>query len=96
VLHCPEPEATGYPVIAAPDVLEVHYEEPIERAFGDVHEKCTRNHQRKGLAELVEDVEQHFWTNGPWHYHLSQLYYTPAVTAAVERLSREQQLPQAA
>lgn len=69
---------------------------PIERAFGDVHDQCTRNHQRKSLAELVGDVEQYFWTNGPWHYHLSQLYYTPAVTAAVEHLSHEQQLQQAA
>jgi putative transposase len=69
---------------------------PIERAFADVHDKCTRNHQRKRLEELVWDVEHHFSTNGPWHYHLSQLYYTPEVTAAVERLSHEQQLRQAA
>ena len=38
---------------------------PIERAFGDVHDKCTRNHQRKRLAELVGDVKQHLSTNGP-------------------------------
>ena len=69
---------------------------PIERAFGDVHDKCTRNHQRKRLEELVWDVEHHFSTNGPWPYHLSQLYDSPAVTAAVERLSQEQQLQQAA
>ena len=29
---------------------------PIERAFGDVHDKCTRNHQRKRLRDLVADV----------------------------------------
>jgi len=69
---------------------------PIERAFGDVHDKCTRNHQRKRLEDLVWDVEQHFSTNGPWHYHLSQLYYTPAVTAVVDRLTQAQQLQQAA
>lgn len=69
---------------------------PIERVFGDVHDKCTRNHQRQHLAELVWDVEQHLFTNGPWHYHLSQLYYTPEVTAAVERTSHEPQLQQAA
>ena len=69
---------------------------PIERAFADVHDKCTRNHQRKGLAELVGDVEHHLATNGPWHYNLSQLYYTPEVTAAVERLWHEQHLQQAA
>ena len=69
---------------------------PIERAFGDVHDKCTRNHHRKRLEDLVWDVEQHFATNGPWHYQLSHLYYTPEVTAAVNRISQEQQLPQAA
>jgi hypothetical protein len=26
---------------------------PIERAFGDVHDKCTRNHKRKRLRDLV-------------------------------------------
>ena len=69
---------------------------PIERAFGDVHDKCTRNHQRKRLEELVGDVEQHLSTNGPWPYKLSQLYYTPEVTTAVARIAKEQQLLQAA
>ena len=69
---------------------------PIERAFGDVHDKCTRNHQRKRIAELVGDVEQHLSTNGPWQYKLSQLYYTPEVTTAVERIAKEQQSLQAA
>ncbi len=69
---------------------------PIERAFGDVHDKCTRNHRRTRLEDLVWDVEQHLSTNGPWPYQLSQLYYTPEVTAAVERLSQEQHLQQAA
>jgi transposase len=39
---------------------------PIERACGDVHDKCTRHHQRKRIEELVWDVEQHLATNGPW------------------------------
>jgi transposase len=69
---------------------------PIERAVGDVHDKCTRNPRRNRIAELVWDVEQHIATNGPWKYKLSQLYYTPEVTAAVECLAKEQQLPQAA
>ena len=69
---------------------------PIERAFGDVHDKCTRNHQRKRIEDLVWDVEQHLSTNGPWKYKLSQLYYTPQVTAAVERITKEQQLQAAA
>jgi transposase len=59
---------------------------PIERAFGDVHDKCTRNHTRKRMWHLVQDVEQHLQVNGPWPYALSELYYTPEVTAAVEAL----------
>jgi putative transposase len=69
---------------------------PIERAFGDVHDQCTRNHQRHRIEDLVWDVERHLVTNGPWQYRLSQLYYTPEVTAAVERLTTEQHLQQAA
>jgi putative transposase len=29
---------------------------PIERCFGDVHDKCTRNHRRKRIRDLVKDV----------------------------------------
>ena len=63
---------------------------PIERAFGDVHDCCTRNHQRKRLPDLVTDVEDHLCLNGPWRYKLSVLYYEPAVTAAVEKLAAEE------
>src|SRR5262249_11939494 len=59
---------------------------PIERAFGDVHDKCTRNHTRKQIWTLVGDVKQHLQVNGPWQYALSALYYTPEVTAAVAAL----------
>ena len=59
---------------------------PIERAFGDVHDKCTRNHTRKRMWPLVQDVKRHLLTNGPWTYALSDLYYTPEVTAAVDAL----------
>jgi len=59
---------------------------PIERAFGDVHDKCTRNHTRKQIWRLVDDVEQHLQVNGPWRYALSEIYYTPEVTAAVQEL----------
>jgi transposase len=59
---------------------------PIERAFGDVHDNCTRNHTRKRIWHLVNDVKQHLRVNGPWRYALSDLYYTPEVTAAVEAL----------
>jgi transposase len=59
---------------------------PIERAFGDVHDKWTRNHLRKRIWHLVQDVKQHLRVNGPWRYALSNIYYTPEVSAAVEAL----------
>lgn len=66
---------------------------PIERAFGDVHDKCTRNHTRKRMWHLVRDVKQHLRVNGPWRYALSELYYTPEVTAAVTVLRAAQTAP---
>jgi transposase len=69
---------------------------PIERAFGDVHDCCTRNHRRKRLPDLVADVEEHIQLNGPWKYTLSQLYYEPAVTAALEKIAAEEQAQAAA
>ena len=65
---------------------------PIERAFGDVHDLCTRNHTRKRLLDLVADVVEHLDVNGPWQYKLSDIYYDPAVTAAVEKMTMEQTL----
>jgi transposase len=64
---------------------------PIERVFGDVHDKCTRNHKRKRLRDLIKDVEWHVQENGPWRYKLSQLYGDPEVTAAVEAIVAETQ-----
>jgi transposase len=69
---------------------------PIERAFSDVHDGCTRNHQRKRLPDLVADVEDHVQLNGPWTYKLSDLYYEPAVSAAVEKIAAEEQATVAA
>jgi transposase len=66
---------------------------PIERAFGDVHDKCTRNHTRKRIWSLVQDVKQHLRVNGPWHYALSDLYYIPEVTATVAALRAAQTAP---
>ena len=67
---------------------------PIERAFGDVHDKCTRNHTRKRIWYLLGDVKQHLRVNGPWSYALSELYYTPEVSAAVDALkTAESSLP---
>jgi hypothetical protein len=63
---------------------------PIERAFGDVHDCCTRNPQRKRLPDLVADVADHLNLNGPWQYKLSHLYDEPAVTAAIEKMAAEE------
>jgi transposase len=67
---------------------------PLERAFGDVHDQCTRNHTRKRMYHLVQDVKQHLHGNGPWCYALSDLYYTPEVTAAVQVLRAAQAAPE--
>jgi hypothetical protein len=69
---------------------------PIERAFGDVPDCCTRNHQRKRLPDLVADVEDHLHLNGPWQYKLSDLYDDSAVTAVVEKLTAEERAKTAA
>jgi hypothetical protein len=69
---------------------------PIERAFGDVHDCCTRNHRRTRLPELVADVVDHVHLNGPWQYKLADLYDEPAVTAAVENIAAEEQAKVAA
>jgi putative transposase len=63
---------------------------PIERAFGDVHDKCTRSHKRKRLRDLVKDVQRPVQENGPWRYKLSHVYYEPAITAAVAKIAVEE------
>jgi hypothetical protein len=60
---------------------------PIERAFGDLHDNCTRNHKRKRLRDLVSNVDRHFEVNGPWKYRLPSIYYEPEVTAALEKIA---------
>lgn len=44
---------------------------PIEQSLGDVHDKCTRNHKRKRIADLVADVVWYLKRDGPWRYKLS-------------------------
>ena len=65
---------------------------PIKRAFGKVHDLCTRNHTRERLQDLVVDMVEHFHVHGLWQYKLSELYYDHVVTAAVERMARENTL----
>lgn len=61
---------------------------PIERAFGDVHDKCTCNHKRKRLRDLMKDVLCHLRVNGPWPYNLSEIYYAPAASRAATNLQK--------
>ncbi len=65
---------------------------PIERAFLDVHDKCTRNHKRTRIAELVADVVWHLKRNGAWRYRLSEIYYEPEVDRAMTELSAAEKL----
>ena len=46
------------------------------------------------MWHLVQDVEQHLQVNGPWRYALSELYYTPEVTTAVEALRAVETAPE--
>jgi putative transposase len=69
---------------------------PIERAFGDVHDKCTRNHTRQVLRWLLWDVKQHLARNGPWKYKLPSLYYEPEVETELTKLYLADSLKQAA
>ena len=62
---------------------------PIERLFGDTHDKVTRNHTRKQIWRLVEDVKRHLAENGPWRYRLSEIYFTAEVTAAMQHLKSQ-------
>ena len=68
----------------------------MERALGDVHDKCTRNHTRKRLREVLKDVQRHLRENGPWRYTLSKLYDEPDAPAAVETMTAEGRLQAAA
>ncbi len=58
---------------------------PIERCFGDLHDKVTRNHRRKRIRDLVKDVERHPAKNGPWQYRLSEIYQSIEVTQALKQ-----------
>ena len=58
---------------------------PIERCFGDRHDKVTRHHRRKRRRALVKDAERPLQQNGPWHYQLSEIYQEVEVTRALRR-----------
>jgi transposase len=65
---------------------------PIERIFGDAHDKVTRNHKRKRLRALVTDVGRHLDRNGPWLYQLSTIYQEPEITTVLKRLLQHKRI----
>jgi len=65
---------------------------PIERVFGDTHDKVTRNHKRKRLRDLVADVGRHLDRNGPWLYHLSRIYQDPEITTLLKKLMQDKHI----
>ena len=65
---------------------------PIERIFGDTHDKVTRNHKRKRLRDLVADVGRYLDRYSPWPYRLSTIYLEPEITAVLRRLKRRQEV----
>jgi transposase len=52
---------------------------PIERVFGDLHDKCTRNHRHKRIEALVAAIEWYIRKGGPWRYRMADIYYQPDV-----------------
>jgi transposase len=62
---------------------------PIERIFGDVHDRVTRNHKRKRIHHLVSDVTRYLGQHGPWRYRRSEIYDTPEITATLRKLQRQ-------
>jgi transposase len=62
---------------------------PIERIFGDVHDRVTRNHKRKRIRDLLSDVTRYLGQHGPWRYRRSEIYETPEVTTALHKLQSQ-------
>ena len=60
---------------------------PIERIFWDLHERCTRNHTRKRIELLVEDIEQYLPESAGWNGYLPSIYYEHEVTDMVNSIS---------
>lgn len=79
-------------------VLPTYDPEPTRSSAYSVmlHGLCARHHQRKRLRDWVADVEAYVQANGPWLYKVSDIYYEPAVTAAVEGMMPEEPLSSAA
>ena len=58
--------------------------------------RSARNHKRKRLRDVVQNVERHVHDNGPWRDSLSHVYNAPESTAAGEPIAVEAQAKVAA
>lgn len=62
---------------------------PIERIFGDGHDRVTRNHKRKRIRDLASDVTRYLAKHGPWRYCRSEISDPSEGTAALHKLQRQ-------
>jgi DDE superfamily endonuclease len=62
---------------------------PMERIFGDLHDRVTRHHKRKRIRDLVSEGTRYLGQHGPWRYRRSEIYDTPEVTAALHKLQSQ-------
>jgi transposase len=61
---------------------------PIERIFGDLHDRITRNHRHTTLPPLLAEV-QRYLRRRAHHGRLPSLYNEPTVKSALRRLRRK-------
>jgi hypothetical protein len=77
VLHCPEAGATGCRVVVAPDMLEVHYEEPVERFWRVLRRRATHNRLFVTMTELRTALRASFCYFHTMRYKLLSLLHSP-------------------
>jgi putative transposase len=61
---------------------------PIERIFGDLHDRITRNHRHHTLPPLLAEVQRYLRRRAP-HGQLPSIYREPAVKLALRQLRRK-------
>ena len=61
---------------------------PIERIFGDLHDRITRNHRHRTLPPLWAEVQRYLRRRAR-HGQLPSIYREPAVKSALRQLRRK-------
>ena len=61
---------------------------PIERVFGDLHDRITRNHRHRTLLSLLAEVQKYLRRRAR-HGQLPSIYREPAVKSALRYLRRK-------